>query len=188
MALQITDSNFEDTVLKSDKPVLVDFWAEWCGPCRAIGPVIEELSKEYDGKVKVGKVNVDENPQVSMNYGITSIPAILFVKNGQVSLIGTNESRRSPQEPDVPAIAEVIPGFDFSVAIGALARAGTSPEAIKRLAEDIAWAVKQHDVIEKFNGVSISGVGVGPEAYRKEIDRENQAMAKAGRQADLKAE
>ena len=89
-AKEVTDSEFETTVLGSDQPVLVDFWAEWCGPCRAIGPVIEELSKEYDGKVKVGKVNVDNNPQVSLNYGITSIPAILFIKNGEVvdKLIG----------------------------------------------------------------------------------------------------
>jgi thioredoxin 1 len=84
MALQFTDSNFDTEVIKSDKLSVVDFWAEWCGPCRAIGPVIEELSKEFDGKVKVGKVNVDENPQVSMNFGITSIPAILFIKNGKV--------------------------------------------------------------------------------------------------------
>ena len=80
----VTDATFEQEVLKSSVPVVVDFWAEWCGPCRAIGPVIEELSKEYDGKVNVGKLNVDNNPEVSMNYGITSIPAILFIKNGQV--------------------------------------------------------------------------------------------------------
>jgi thioredoxin 1 len=84
MAKEYTDANFQTDVLQSDKLTVVDFWAEWCGPCRAIGPVIVELSKEYDGKVNVGKVNVDHNPQVSMNYGITSIPAILFIKNGQV--------------------------------------------------------------------------------------------------------
>ena len=84
MAQEFTDANFKTDVLDSDKLSVIDFWAEWCGPCRAIGPVIEELAKEYDGKVNVGKVNVDHNPQVSMNYGITSIPAILFVKGGEV--------------------------------------------------------------------------------------------------------
>ena len=84
MALEFTDTNFETNVLKSDKLTIVDFWAEWCGPCRAIGPVIEELSKDYAGKINVGKVNVDLNPAVSMNYGITSIPAILFIKGGKV--------------------------------------------------------------------------------------------------------
>jgi thioredoxin 1 len=84
MAIEFTDANFQEKVLSSDKLTVVDFWAEWCGPCRAIGPVIEELSKEYDGKVNVGKVNVDHNPQLSINYGVTSIPAILFLKNGQV--------------------------------------------------------------------------------------------------------
>ncbi|WP_143306123.1 thioredoxin [Chitinophaga vietnamensis] len=84
MALEFTDANFETEVLKSDKLTVIDFWAEWCGPCRAIGPVIEELSKDYAGKVNIGKVNVDQNPQLSVNYGITSIPAILFVKGGQV--------------------------------------------------------------------------------------------------------
>jgi thioredoxin 1 len=71
-------------VLESNQLSVVDFWAEWCGPCRAIGPVIEELSKEYEGTVKIGKVNVDHNPQISMNFGITSIPAILFIKDGKV--------------------------------------------------------------------------------------------------------
>jgi thioredoxin 1 len=84
MAKEFTDANFQNEVLSSDKLTVVDFWAEWCGPCRAIGPVIEELSKDYEGKVNVGKVNVDNNPQISMNYGITSIPAILFIKDGQV--------------------------------------------------------------------------------------------------------
>ncbi len=84
MALEFTDSNFQTDVLDSDKLTIVDFWAEWCGPCRAIGPVIEELSKEYQGRINVGKVNVDNNPDISVKYGITSIPAILFIKGGQV--------------------------------------------------------------------------------------------------------
>ncbi len=84
MAAEFTDANFETDVLNSDKLTVVDFWAEWCGPCRAIGPVIEELAKDYSGKVNVGKVNVDHNPNVSMNYGITSIPAVLFIKGGKV--------------------------------------------------------------------------------------------------------
>ncbi|WP_298741085.1 thioredoxin [uncultured Chitinophaga sp.] len=84
MALEFTDSNFQTEVLSSDKLTVIDFWAEWCGPCRAIGPVIEDLSKDYAGKVNIGKVNVDQNPQLSINYGITSIPAILFIKDGQV--------------------------------------------------------------------------------------------------------
>jgi thioredoxin 1 len=84
MALEFNDSNFQTDVLQSDKLTVVDFWAEWCGPCRAISPIIEELSKQYNGKIKVGKVNVDHNPNVSINYGITSIPAILFIKDGKV--------------------------------------------------------------------------------------------------------
>lgn len=84
MAAEFTDSNFQNNVLESNQLTMVDFWAEWCGPCRAIGPVVEELAKDYAGKVNVGKVNVDHNPQVSMQYGITSIPAILFIKDGKV--------------------------------------------------------------------------------------------------------
>lgn len=84
MAVEITDANFEEVVLNSDKPVLIDFWAEWCGPCRMIGPLVEEIHGEYEGKAIVGKVNVDNNPEVSAKYGIRSIPTILYVKGGEI--------------------------------------------------------------------------------------------------------
>lgn len=84
MAQQFTDGDFEQEVLKSDLPVLVDFWAVWCGPCRAIAPIIEDLSTELEGKVKVGKVDVDSNPVIASQYGIRSIPTILIFKNGAV--------------------------------------------------------------------------------------------------------
>lgn len=84
MAMELTDSNFDEKVLNSDKLVLVDFWAEWCGPCRMVGPIVEELSKEYEGKIIVGKVDVDSNSGVSGNYSIRNIPTILFFKNGKV--------------------------------------------------------------------------------------------------------
>jgi thioredoxin 1 len=81
MALVITDSNF-DELLKSGKPLVVDFWAEWCGPCKMIGPIVEDLSHEYEGKVTIGKLDVDENNDVTTRYGIRNIPTILFFKDG----------------------------------------------------------------------------------------------------------
>ncbi len=84
MALELTDANFTEQVLNSDKPVLVDFWAEWCGPCRMVGPIVEELAHDYDGKAVVGKVNVDENQGVAAKFGIRNIPTLLIFKNGEV--------------------------------------------------------------------------------------------------------
>ena len=84
MALEITDANFEELVVKSDKPVVIDFWAVWCGPCRMIAPLIEEMSKEYVGKAVIGKLDVDNNPAVTTRFNVRNIPTVLFVKNGEV--------------------------------------------------------------------------------------------------------
>ena len=82
--ITFTDDNFDSEVLKSDKPVLIDFWAVWCGPCRMIAPIVEELANEFDGKIKIGKLDVDENQGVSIKYGVRSIPTLLIFKDGKV--------------------------------------------------------------------------------------------------------
>lgn len=101
----VSDSNFETEVINSDVPVLIDFWAPWCGPCRAIAPVVDELAREYDGKLKVVKMNVDENPLTPSRYGVRSIPNLLLIKNGQVKdqIIGA-----VPKGHFVQAIAKVV--------------------------------------------------------------------------------
>jgi thioredoxin 1 len=85
MALEFTDANFEELVVKSDKPVIVDLWAEWCGPCRMLTPIIEDMAKEYEGRAVVGKVNVDDNPEITAKFGVRNIPTILFFKGGEVA-------------------------------------------------------------------------------------------------------
>lgn len=84
MALEITDSNFASIVNQNEKPVMIDFWAEWCGPCKAIAPAVDQLAAEFEGRAIIGKLNVDENSQVPVQFGIRGIPTLLFFKNGQV--------------------------------------------------------------------------------------------------------
>jgi thioredoxin 1 len=90
--IQFSDANFETEVIKSDKPVLVDFWAPWCGPCRMLAPLVEELSTEYEGKIKVGKLNTDDNTQVATQYKISAIPTLFFFKGGKLvdQLVGVH--------------------------------------------------------------------------------------------------
>jgi len=98
-----TDSNFKKEVLESSVPVMVDFWADWCGPCKMIAPIVEELAHEYDGKMKIGKLNVDSNPKCASDYGIMSIPSLIFIKGGKVmcqvtGALGKAELKRKIEE------------------------------------------------------------------------------------------
>jgi len=94
--IQFTDANFDQEVLKSEKPVLVDFWAPWCGPCRAVGPVVEDLAEAYKGRVKVGKINIDDNPKTATTYGVMSIPTLILFNKGDImdKLIGLSPKER----------------------------------------------------------------------------------------------
>ena len=85
MALEFTDANFEELVIKSDKPVIVDLWAEWCGPCRMLTPIVEEMAKEYEGRAVIGKLNVDDNPTITAQFGVRNIPTVLFFKGGVIA-------------------------------------------------------------------------------------------------------
>lgn len=100
MAMQFTDQNFEQEVLKSDKPVLVDFWAAWCGPCQMMGPIIEELAEELKDKYKIGKLNVDENRETAAKYNIMSIPTLIIFKNGEIAkqLVGLQAKESLKEE------------------------------------------------------------------------------------------
>lgn len=93
--LQLTEQNFQTEVLQADCPVLVDYWAEWCAPCRAIAPMLEELAKEYAGRIKVGKLNVDENPDTPMRYGVRSIPTLMLFKDGEIQALKIGAESKS---------------------------------------------------------------------------------------------
>ncbi len=104
MALEFTDANFQETVLDSDKVAIVDFWAPWCGPCRMVGPIIDQLAEEYKDNAVIGKVNVDDNAGVSSKYGVRNIPTVLFIKNGEVVDKQVGAATKSTYEQKLQAL------------------------------------------------------------------------------------
>ena len=118
MAFEFTDSNFKDTALTAGNISVVDFWAEWCGPCRMITPLIEELAKEYDGKVTVGKLNVDQNPQTAASYGVRSIPTILFLKDGEIVDKQVGVTSKAKLAEKIEAIVATATPTEAAVATG----------------------------------------------------------------------
>lgn len=101
----LTDANFKEEVLESDEPVLVDFWATWCGPCRQIAPIVEDLADEFEGRAKIGKVDVDDNPQTAQEYGVRSIPTLLFFKDGEVADKVVGAAGKNPLQEKLEALA-----------------------------------------------------------------------------------
>ncbi len=104
MALEITDSNFEELVMKSDKPAVVDFWAVWCGPCKMVGPIIEDLYDEHGEKAIIGKINVDENPETAAKFMVRNIPTVLFIKDGEVVAKQVGAAPKSAYEEKLNAM------------------------------------------------------------------------------------
>jgi thioredoxin 1 len=104
MTIEITDANFEEKVVNSGKPVVIDFWAEWCGPCRMVGPIVEELAEDYKDQIVVGKLNVDNNPQVTEKFGIRNIPTVLFLNKGEVADKQVGAVPKSSLEEKVKAL------------------------------------------------------------------------------------